>query len=141
MAVTVIQNARATFQLDGKDYGCQLKNVTLTVDVAGGGSGEKVLCGDSLPDPLTFSDKMTGTVVQDWPAPEGGLIGHTRLPANRGKVVPFTLTATAPAGYSATGKVQLTPLDLTIDPNGSAESAFTWTITELAETYPPAVAP
>jgi hypothetical protein len=138
VAVTVIQDARATFQLDGKEYACQLKNVTLTVEVGGGGDAERVLCGDALPDPLTFADRMTGTVIQDWPAPGGGLIGHTRLPANRGKVVDFTLTATSPSGYVATGKIQITPLDLTIDPNGRAESDVSWKITELTETYPPA---
>jgi hypothetical protein len=136
VAVTFIQDARATFTLDGTEYGCQLKNVTLSVEVDGGGSTERVLCGDAIPDPLTFTDRLAGTIVQDWPAPGGGLIGHTRQAANRGKVVSFTLTSTSPAGYTATGKVQLTPLPVTIDPNAPAEADFDWKMTELTETYP-----
>lgn len=141
MALTVVQNARATFVLDGSTFTAQLKNVTMTTDANGGGQGEKTLSGETIPDPLTFVDRITGTVVQDWPAAGGGLIGFSRKTANRGKVVPFTLTAVEPAGYAATGTVQVTPLDLTIDPNGSAESAVDWQLITLDETYPAAAAP
>lgn len=138
MAVTVIQNAQATVKIDGKDYSAQVKNLTLTVDTSSDGGGESTLSGDKIPESTTFQDKMTGTVVQDWPAPSGGLIGATRIPANRGKVVPFEITAVQPAGYSATGTLTLTPLDLTIDPNGRAESDVEWSIVTIAETYPTA---
>lgn len=138
MALTYIKDARATFTLDGTEHGCQLKNITLSVDTEGGGATERVLCGDAIPETLTFTDRMSGTIVQDWPAPGGGLIGHTRAEANRGKVVPFVLTATSPAGYSATGTVQITPLPVTVDPNGSAEADFDWKVVSLTETYPSA---
>jgi hypothetical protein len=139
VAVTIVQNVTATFELDGTDYSCQFLSLTLTTETSGEGDPEYVLCGEQLPGTLRFTDRITGTMIQDWPAPGGGLIGHTRQSANRGKVVPFTLTGTTGGKtVTATGKVQLTPLPLGFDPNGRAEADVSWRVTELAETYPAA---
>lgn len=136
MSVVTAKVAHATFVLDGTDYSCQIVDMTLTAESSGGGSDRRTLCGDLVPETETYTDSLTGTVIQDWPAPGGGLIGHSRVPANRGKVVPFTLTSVDPVGYSATGTIQMTPLDLSLNPNETAESAVSWKITTLTETFP-----
>lgn len=141
MTVVTAKVAAATFTVDGKDYAAQILNLTLTVEDNSGDENRKTLDGSAIPSASSYTDRLTGTLVQDWPAPEGGLIGHSRITANRGKVVPFVLTSVTPAGYSATGTVQIQPLDLTLDGNETAESAIDWKIITLAETYPAAAAP
>jgi hypothetical protein len=136
MTVVTAKVAAATFTIDGKDYAAQILNLTLTVEDTAGTEDRKTLDGSAIPSASSFTDRLTGQVVQDWPAPLGGLIGHSRITANRGKVVPFVLTSTNPAGYSATGTVQMSPLDLTLDGNDTAESAIDWKIITIAETYP-----
>lgn len=139
MSVVTARMAHATFTVDGKEYGCQIVDLTLGADKSGGDASRRTLCGDLIPEQATYADRLTGTVVQDWPAPGGGLIGFTRATANRGRVVPFTLTVTDPADtYSATGTVQIDPLDVSINPNETAESDVDWTVVSLVETFPPA---
>jgi hypothetical protein len=126
----------ATFVLDSTDHSAQIVDVTLTAEGSGGGSDRRTLSGELVPETETYADTLNGTVIQDWPAPGGGLIGHTRAVANRGKVVPFTLTSVDPAGYVATGTVKMSPLDLGLNPNETAEAALSWKIVTLDETYP-----
>lgn len=135
MALTTITNARATFTVDGDSYEAQLKNVTVTTDSSGGGTGDKTLSGETIPDPLTFVDRLTGTYVQDWTAPAGGLVGFSR--EHRGEVVDVELES-VPAAYKLVGTIQLTPLDVTLDPNAPAESSIDWQLITADETWPAA---
>lgn len=134
--VVTAKVAEATVTIDGTEHGCQIIDLVLTANDTSGTEDRKTLCGASIPSAATFEDRLTGTVVQDWPAPGGGLIGHTRTPDNRGKVVPFTIATVTPPGYTATGTVQLAPLDLSLNPNETAEAGLDWKIVSLTETYP-----
>jgi hypothetical protein len=136
VSVITAKVAAATFTIDGTDYAAQILNLTLTVEDTAGTEDRKTLDGSAIPSASSYTDRLTGQVVQDWPAPLGGLIGHSRIAANRGKVVPFVVTSVNPAGYSATGTVQMAPLDLTLDGNDTAESGIDWKILTIAETYP-----
>lgn len=150
MAITTVSLKSATFKIDpttpaptgtptySGDYSAQLIDVKLTVDSSGGKSNRKTLSGDVIPESLTFTDQLQGTVLQDWPAVGGGLIGLSRDPAHRGGTFAFQVTSVDPAGYTATGVVQMTPLDLDLNPNDTAEAKLDWKITTLAETYPTA---
>lgn len=139
MAVTTVQIKSATVKIAGTDHAAQFRNVTLTTETNDPGTGDRTLDGSVIPSAATYTDKVTGTVVQDWPAPGGGLIGYADT--HRGEWVAIEVKSIDPAGTTFTGKVRLDPLDRTLDPNETATADVDWSLTDYVPTYPAPAAP
>jgi hypothetical protein len=66
-----------------------------------------VLCGDTIPGSVTFTETLGGTFLQDFSA-AGGIVEYSRI--HKGEVVDFTFVPSTAAGVGATGQVMVYPL-------------------------------
>lgn len=102
---------------------CQLTKAQITWD-KDAEDPQHVLCGDVVPGDVTYTAKLTGTVIQDLSA--DGMMDYTWT--NKGEAVPFTFTPSTTAGRTVTGTVVIDPLDLGGDVKTKPSSDFEWDI-------------
>lgn len=111
MAANPVRFGPGTFKLGtapGTDYSCSVQSLAVTPE-KDQGDPIKLLCGDSVPGSISYSYKLTGTILQDI----GTAAGLAKFCwTNAGVSVPFNYVPATSATTAVAGNVILDPVSI-----------------------------
>lgn len=111
MAANPVRFGPGTFKLGtapGTDYSCSVQSLEVTPE-KDEGDPIRLLCGDSIPGSISYSYKLTGTILQDIGTATG--LAHYCW-TNKGTAVPFEYVPATSAVTKVAGTVIVDPVSI-----------------------------